>query len=63
MLNVDVTNGDGAPHSVLVQAAFVERGDLVGLAIGLVHDIAGAQTKTASLSVIGQIPAYGKVLL
>lgn len=54
-INVEVTNNDTAPHSLMVQAIALIDGNLVGVAIGAVNDIAPGQTKTASLLSQGKI--------
>jgi hypothetical protein len=52
-VDVEVTNGDSATHSFMVQGAFYDGDDVVGLATGAVNDLAPGQTKTASLLVQG----------
>jgi hypothetical protein len=52
-VDVAVTNGDNKPHSLVVQAMFMQGGILIGVATGDVDDLQPGQTQTAALSVQG----------
>lgn len=62
-VDVEVTNGDSAPHSFTVQAIFLQGGELVSVASGAVNDLAPGQTKTATLASVGGIPEHDEVQL
>ena len=53
-LDVRVTNGDDAAHTMTVGTAVLRSGTLVGIGVGALNDIAAGQTKTASLLVTGE---------
>jgi hypothetical protein len=48
-VDIEVTNTDSAPHSYLVQVAYLKGDTLVAVTTGAVNDIAAGQTKTATL--------------
>jgi hypothetical protein len=53
-IDVEVTNTDTAQHSAVLGAGFYEGDQLVGVGSGALNDIAGGQTKTATLLVQGK---------
>lgn len=62
-VDVEVKNGDSAPHSFTVQAAYLKAGELSGVATGAVNDLAPGQTKTATLLVQGTAAGADKTEL
>jgi hypothetical protein len=61
-VELDVTNGDQAAHTLTVQAALLRGDELVGVAVGSVNDLAPGATKTASLTVQGTTEGHDRVL-
>jgi hypothetical protein len=62
-VDVEVTNNDSKKHSMTVQATFLKRGQLLGIASGAVNDIRPKQTKTANLLAERPVRGYDQVLL
>jgi hypothetical protein len=62
-VDVEVTNRDTAPHSAMLQAGLLQKGALVGLAVGALNDIPPGATRTARLmSSSGNIPTHDDIL-
>lgn len=62
-LVVETTNGDTRAHTFTVQASFYKGGNLIGLAVGSVNDLAPGQTKTATLTLVGSYAGANEAYL
>jgi hypothetical protein len=61
-VELEVTNGDQAAHTITVQAALLRGDELVGVAVGAVSNLAPGATRTASLMVQGTTEGHDRVI-
>lgn len=62
-VDVEVTNTGESPHTLTIQAVFMQGNDLAGIGTGAVNDIAPGQTKAVTLVVQGEATGDPQLLV